>query len=128
MPATVSIEGDLVVMRITGLLRKSELDSAQASAAAAWGPDGRGKVLVIADGFLGWDYGGNWDDATFAALYGRRIDKIALVADRSWETQLLMFTAAGIRRTPVRFFSAEQEAQARAWLDERGPDSELPRS
>jgi len=118
MGATVEKEVDVHVLRITGLLRKAELNSVQARAAADWGPDTRGKVLVLADGFLGWDRSDNWDDVSFHAVYGRRIDKIAIVADPKWETQLLMFTGAGIRRTPVRFFAPDQTTQARAWLAE----------
>jgi hypothetical protein len=100
------------------LLRKPELDAVQAKGTADWGPDTRGKVLVVVEGFLGWDRSDNWDDVSFSAVYGRRIDQIAIVAEPKWEAQLLMFTAAGIRRTPVRFFLPDQYAQARAWLAE----------
>ncbi len=118
MGAPIEKEGDLLVVRVTGLLRKSELDAVQARGTEGWGPDTRAKVLVIAENFLGWDRSGNWDDVSFSAVYGRRFDKIALVAEPKWEDQLLMFTGAGIRRTPVRFFPPSQVQQARAWLAE----------
>jgi hypothetical protein len=118
MGATVELEGDVHVLRITGLLRKAELNGVQARAVADWGPETRGKVLVIATGFDGWDRSDNWDDVTFYANYNRRFDKIAIVADPQWEAQLLMFTGAGIRRTPVRFFPSGQDSQARSWLSE----------
>jgi len=124
MGATVEKEGDLHVVRITGLLRKAELDGVRARATADWGPDTRGKVMVIAAGFLGWDRRDDWDDVTFYAVYGRRLDKIALVAEPKWEAQLLMFTGAGIRRTPVRFFTPDRAEQARAWLAETTTQSE----
>ena len=41
-------------------------------------------------------------------------DKIAIVADHQLETDLLMFAGAGFRRAPVKFFSANQLALARA--------------
>lgn len=116
MGATLGLEGDVHVLHVTGLLRKAELDEVQARAVANWEPETRGKVLVIVTDFQGWDRGDNWDDVTFYAIYNRRFDKIAIVGDPQWEAQLLMFTGAGIRRTPVRFFPSGQDSQARSWL------------
>jgi hypothetical protein len=118
MSATIETRDGLLVLRISGCLRKAELDAARAGAVAGWGPDTRAKVLVLAGGFTGWDRNDDWDDISFAAVYGRRFDKIAIVAEARWETELLMFTGAGIRRTTVRFFTPDQERQARAWLTE----------
>lgn len=123
MAATIEKEGDVLVVRITGLLRKPELDAVQARGTADWGPDTRGKVLVIVEDFLGWERGGNWEDVSFSATYGRQFAKIALVADPKWEAQLLMFTGAGVRRTQVRFFPPQEVAQARAWLAEPSADT-----
>ena len=44
-------EGNLRVLRITGLLRKSEWDAVLAAEAKQWGPATRGKVHVIAEDF-----------------------------------------------------------------------------
>jgi hypothetical protein len=46
-------EGDLRVLRITGLLGQSEWSAAQTNEAKAWGPTIHIKVLVIAKGFQG---------------------------------------------------------------------------
>jgi hypothetical protein len=45
-----------------------------------------------------------------------QIEKIAIVADPKWEIETLAFAGAGFRRAPVKFFSANQLALARAWL------------
>jgi hypothetical protein len=121
MGAIIVKEGELLVVRITGLLRKPELDAIQARGKAEWESGSRVLVLVIVEGFLGWDRGGDWGDMSFSAVYGQRIDKIAIVAEPKWEAQLLMFTGAGLRRTPVRFFPPDQEVRARAWLAEAPP-------
>jgi hypothetical protein len=52
----------------------------------------------------------------FFETHGDRINKIAIVADPLWETDLLMFAGAGFRRSPVKFFPAGRVIQARAWL------------
>ena len=44
-------EGNVRVLRITGLLRKAEMDSVFATEAREWGPTTRVKVLVIVEEF-----------------------------------------------------------------------------
>jgi len=114
-------EGNLRVLRITGLLRKSELDAALATEARQWGPTTRVKVLVIVENFKSWERGADWGDMTFFETHGDQIDKIAIVADPQLETDLLMFAGAGFRRAPVKFFPWNQLAPAQAWLGEKSP-------
>ncbi len=117
MGATIQQEeGNLRVLKITGLLRKSELDAALATAAGELGLKARVKVLVIVENFKGWERGADWGDVTFFEAHGDQIDKIAIVADPQLETDLLMFAGAGFRRAPVKFFPVNQLALARAWL------------
>ncbi len=78
-------EGDVRVMRITGLLRRADLSAAQDAEAAQWGPETRVKLLVIAEAFEGWDRRGNWGDISFLLKHGNQIEKIAIVADPKWE-------------------------------------------
>ena len=47
------------------------------------------------------------------------IEKIAIVGEPRVEGEALAFAGAGFRRTPVKFFPTEQEAQARTWLAEK---------
>jgi hypothetical protein len=117
MGATIQQEtGSVRVLRITGLLRKSELDSALASEARKWGPETRVKVLVTLEDFEGWERDADWGDMTFFVSHDHQIEKIAIVADPRWETGVTMFAGAGVRRGPVKFFPTDQLAQARAWL------------
>ncbi len=117
MGATIEQEeGNLRVLRITGLLRKSEFDAALAGGASQWGPTTHIKVLVIVKDFNGWEHGANWGDMTFFETHGDQIDKIAIVAAPQLETDLLMFAGAGFRRAPVKFFPESQVARARGWL------------
>jgi hypothetical protein len=109
-------DGDLRVLKITGLLKKSELDAVQAAAVRQGPPESYIKLLVIAEGFQGWERGADWGDMTFFATYGDRIGRIAIVADPRWERDLLMFAVAGLRKAPVKFFPDNRLAEARAWL------------
>jgi hypothetical protein len=117
MGATIEREeGDLRVLRITGLLRKSEWDSALAAESQKWGFETRVKVLVIVEDFKGWERGADWGDMDFFVEHDHQIEKIAIVADPRWETGATMFAGAGVRRGQVKFFSPTQLAQAQAWL------------
>ena len=117
MGVTIEREkGNLIVLRITGLLRKSEWDAVLATEARQWGPTTHVKVLVILEDFKGWERGADWGDITFLDTYGDQIDKIAIVADAKWEVEILAFAGAGFRRAPVKFFPVSQITSARAWL------------
>jgi hypothetical protein len=109
-------EGNVRILSLTGLLRKSEWDRVLATEAKEWGPATRIKVLVVIKDFKGWEPGVDWGDVTFFATYGNQIEKIAIVADPQLETDLLMFAGAGFRQAPVKFFSLNQLELARTWL------------
>ncbi len=108
--------GNLRVLRITGLLKKSELDSVQSAVINQQESNPNIRLLVIADNFQGWERGADWGDITFFSTYGDMIQKIAIVAPARWEIDLTTFAMAGLRRAPVKFFSEGQLAQARAWV------------
>ncbi len=106
------------VLRIFGALRKEELDSVQAAGLAELNPDEKARVLVmVGEDFCGWVGDEVWNDMTFFVEHGDRIEKIAIIGDPKWETRMLMFTGAGFRRAPVRYFPANQLAQAQSWLE-----------
>ena len=119
MAATIQRESDkLLVMRITGLLKKSELDAALAAAAKQL-PTAPGvyiNILIIVENFQGWERNADWGDISFYAEHGDKMKKIAIVGDPKLETDLMMFTGAGIRPVPIKFFPLHQVEQARAWL------------
>jgi hypothetical protein len=119
MAVTIRLENDkLAVMRITGLLKKSELDDAQASAIkllSAKSAD-RINILIIVENFQGWERNADWSDISFYAEHGDKMGKIAVVGDPKQETDLMMFIGAGIRPLPIKFFPLNQLEQARTWL------------
>ncbi len=113
-------DGGVFVMRITGILKKSELDALQSAAAKVMDADPllRGKVLIIAVNFQGWERGADWGDLTFFNKYGDKVTKIAVIGDPKRETEFKMFLGAGYRAAPFKFFPLEQGEQARTWLAE----------
>jgi hypothetical protein len=63
---------------------------------------------------LGFERAPTGDIATLASDH--QIKKIAIVADKKWESDALTFAGAGFRQGQVRFFPQNQLAQARAWV------------
>jgi hypothetical protein len=110
---------DTYTVRITGLLKKSELDAVQAEAAKQLSAGKRVRMLLLLDEFKGWDGGEEWGDISFYAEHGDQITKIAIVGDQKHKDEFMMFVGAGLRSAPVEFFKYDQIAQARAWLNEQ---------
>jgi hypothetical protein len=109
-------EGNLRVLRITGLLKKSEMDAALEAEAKKWKPGTKVKVLVMLEDFKGWERGADWGDVSFLIEHDHQIDKMAIVADPKWEVEALTFAGAGFRQGQVKFFPGNQLALARSWL------------
>ena len=78
-----------------------------------------GKVNVLAQfhDFHGWDAKALWDDIKFSTTHCAKINRIALVGEKSWEAWMAQvckpFTMA-----KVRYFDASEIDAARAWLAE----------
>jgi hypothetical protein len=54
----------LLAVKITGKLKKPDLERAQASALETIRKHGKVRLLVIATDFLGWERGGDWSDVS----------------------------------------------------------------
>ncbi len=110
-------ENGVFVMRVTGALRKKEMDAVQDQCLESIDPHESVKLLVlIAEDFCGWVGDEVWSDMKFFVRYGDRIEKIAIVGDPKWETRMLMFAGAGFRRAPVKYFAENQLAEAHVWV------------
>lgn len=118
MPAQLEFEPNgICVLRIGGTLQSSEFSQCQSDLAKKIEGGLQPRLLVIGDNFEGWQRGGaDWNDLDFMIAHGDDITQIAIVAEPRWEVQALAFAGAGVRRAPVKFFSPNEAAQARAWL------------
>jgi hypothetical protein len=78
-----------------------------------------GKVRVLAQfhDFHGWDLHALWDDIKFSTTHCTKIERIALVGEKTWEKWMATVCKPFTRAT-VRYFDASQIDAARAWLAE----------
>jgi hypothetical protein len=78
-----------------------------------------GKINVLAQfhDFHGWDAQALWDDIKFSTTHCMKINRIALVGEKTWEKWMAVvckpFTMA-----KIRYFDAAQVEAAKAWLSE----------
>jgi hypothetical protein len=119
MPASINCDAnDLCVLRISGMLKRSEFAAQQELVAQKINAGAKPRLLVVLEEFEGWERRVDWDDLDFMLAYSGEIRKIAIVSEPRWEAHALAFAGAGVRRSPVKIFPPGQLAEARAWLME----------
>ena len=84
---------------------------------AAVGKEGKIRLLAQFEDFHGWDLHALWDDIKFSTTHCTKIDRIALVGDKTWEKWMAKvckpFTMARIQ-----YFDAADIEEAWKWLAE----------
>jgi hypothetical protein len=121
-PASATLQrdpdGDVYVLRITGVLNKATVDRIQAVGANDFAKGKTNiKLMLVLKEFRGWKRGDDWGNIDFFAEHEHNIAKIAVVGEPQWESQTLLFLAAGHRTGEVRYFGPFDEAKAKAWLN-----------
>ena len=117
MAATLRPEsGTTWRLHITGVLRRRDLEAVEQVAADAIRPGGAIRLLVVLDGFAGWEPGASWRDMEFYIRHGDGIERIAIVGDETWRSEALMFAGADLRKAPVEYFGTSDMARAAEWL------------
>jgi len=116
MSMQIQIESQhLLVIRIQGSLRLTELEECQRSTVQMIRAAGEVAALIILDNFEGWERGDEWGDVSFLE-HDSNIAKMAIVGEERWRDEVLMFAGAGLRPSPVCYFTDAESA--RAWLDD----------
>lgn len=77
--------------------------------------EGRLNLLVLFQDFHGWDAHALWDDIKFAATHYNKIQRIALVGDRTWE-KWMAAVCKPFTNAQVRYFDVSELEAAKAWL------------
>lgn len=119
MPVNWEIDTDgLGVFTVSGKLTLDDLQQAQNQAELVIKKLGEIKLLIILDGFSGWEKSEGWEDLSFGERNDQFIKKAAIVGDRKWEDLLYAFTLKGLRPFPIEFFNEGDVASAQKWLSE----------
>ena len=105
-----------VTIRISGKLSFAEYREGQKKMGEIIRQRGKLRFLILLEDYLGTEKEGNWGDISFAMEFDKYIEKMALVGDRKWEADAMLFTGKGVRRFPIEFFEPADLPKAKAWL------------
>ena len=115
MAATLTHEdGNRYRLDLSGRLRHDDLAACERQLVDEITRVGPVRLLVVLDGFEGWEPGKGWNDLSFYARHGDQIERIAIAGPERWRSEALMFASADLRRAPVRYFD-DREAAA-SWI------------
>jgi hypothetical protein len=105
----------VVEITVEGTLTNEDLETVIGHLHAEFDAGGKSRVLEIIQNFTGMELSALWTDMRLGIPLARKIDRVALVADRSWIRQLAeigrLFT-----RAELKVFTPDELAQARAWI------------
>jgi hypothetical protein len=117
MPAELRHDrANLYRLDISGLLRHRELTECEAQIVAEIARLGAVRLLIVLDAFQGWEAGSGWNDLSFYARHGDKVERIAIVGPERWRAEALMFASADLRRAPVQYFTDAQKSEAETWI------------
>jgi len=77
--------------------------------------DGKVRLLAEFHHFLGWDLHALWDDTKFATTHCTKIEKIALVGDKTWE-KWMAIVCKPFTMAKVQYFDFHEIEAAEAWV------------
>lgn len=117
MALTLEPEGGNVFrLDLQGRLRKADFERCEQQLEREIARIGAVRLLIVLEGFTGWDPGAPWNDLTFYMTHGDAIERIAIVGPDRWRDHMLMFAGADLRRAQVEYFPPATVERARIWL------------
>ena len=111
-----AVKDGILTLMVSGTLTQSELAEVQQTAADIIRAQGKVRLLVLAGDFAGWERDGEWDDFSFQEAFDPYIEKMAIVGEKKWEEQALVFSANMVRQFPIQYFQPHEIDLAKAWL------------
>lgn len=103
--------------KLSGKLHDEDYKTFVPAVDKAVAEDGKVRILAQFHDFHGWDAHALWDDIKFSTTHCTKIERIALVGEKSWEkwmaTVCKPFTMA-----KIKYFDAAEIDDAWKWLQE----------
>jgi hypothetical protein len=110
------INGEVMHIRISGVMTMADQLMLQKAGMKVIEQCGNARLLVTLDNFKGWDKGADWGDVGFMLGQGKNITKMAIVGEKRWEDDVLVFVGKGIRTTDIEFFPTSALMEAEDWI------------
>lgn len=105
-----------LTVRVNGRLCSREWKNAQDLVGDMLQAQPEVSLLVILKQFEGWERG-DWGDMTFQLSHDHQIRRVAIVCDKRWEDEAVLFAGKGLRKFEILHFLPSQIEAARSWLE-----------
>lgn len=112
----IEVTGRVLTIKVSGRLTQPELTASQRAAGEVLDRLGKGRLLVLVEDFQGMAGEGDWGDVSFQAQHDSQIERIAIVCEKRWEQEAMLFTGKDIRRIAIKHFEPAQLDHARTWV------------
>ncbi len=106
---------DLICIKVSGKLTDADYKAFIPKVEAVIEEFGTIKFYVDMLDLEGWEWRAAWDDFAFGIKHWSDFSKLAMVGDQRWE-ELSAKIADKINQADVRYFEADQEAEALSWV------------
>lgn len=118
MTISLSVENkELIIGRVSGELKVSELDSAKQQVFDHIQQYGRVSVLVlICADFTGLQADAEWHDDERDSFIQQQVDHLAIVGQPYLQEDAVLFFLGGLMPFPIKYFEVAHEDLAREWL------------
>jgi hypothetical protein len=107
----------LLGFKMSGKLHDEDYKHFVPTVDAAIAKHGKVRLLAWFHDFHGWDTHALWDDIKFSTTHCTKIDRIALVGEKTWE-KWMAAVCKPFTMAKIRYFDAAQVEDAKAWLAE----------
>lgn len=118
MTISLSFENkELIVGRVSGELKLSELDAAKQQVFQHIQQQGRISILIlIGEDFAGLEADTEWHDDERDSFIQQQVDHLAIVGQPYLQEDAILFFLGGLMPFPIKYFDAAHEDLARGWL------------
>ncbi len=119
MKVTADETGDLLEVRVTGKVAAEDYETVLTPAVEAALEDHERirMLVVIEEGFEGYDWGAAWADSKLGLSHWRGFERVAVVCGSGWVRGAVR-AFAPLVPCPVQLFDPSEEESARRWMRE----------
>ena len=109
-------KGDVLGFKLSGKLHDEDYKVFVPAIDAVLASQPKVRLLALMHDFQGWDMHALWDDIKFAATHMTKVERIALVGDKSWEKWMAAICKPFTMAT-VKYFDADKLDEAWQWVE-----------
>jgi hypothetical protein len=109
--------GKILGFKLSGRLHDEDYKTFVPRVDQAVAEEGKVRMLVRFHDFHGWDMKALWEDTKFATTHCNKIERIAMVGEKTWE-EWMAKVCKPFTMAKVRYFDAAEIDAAWQWLEE----------